>query len=181
MPAVLEFRADFRGCVTIAVEVFSPPAGALESNDDDAPYCADQCRETGRTDRRSANCRICRAARSDQRAGRHGSRICLAASIYYGNATDIAYSDDPCVIVNMSVWESMEAMRDYIYRSKHVQVFRERAKWFEKMDRPNYCLWRIPAGHIPTVAEGRERLEHYQAHGDTEFSFWFSRRSTVSG
>jgi len=93
-----------------------------------------------------------------------------------GNATDIAYSDDPFIIVNMSVWESVEALRDYVYRTDHVRVFRDRAKWFEKVDKPNYCLWWIPAGHIPAVAEGRRRIEHYQQHGPTPFAFWFHER-----
>jgi len=90
-----------------------------------------------------------------------------------GNATDIAYSDDPFIIVNMSVWESIEALGNFAYRSDHARVFRDRAKWFEKIGKPNYCLWWIPAGHIPTVAEGRERLEHYQLNGSTPYSFWF--------
>jgi hypothetical protein len=92
-----------------------------------------------------------------------------------GNATDIPFSDDPFVIVNMSVWASPAALRDYVYRSQHMQVLRDRAKWFEKMDKPHYCLWWIPAGHIPTVAEGRERIEHYQLHGSTQYTFWFSK------
>jgi len=91
-----------------------------------------------------------------------------------GNATDIVYNDDPFVMVNMSVWESVEALKDFTYRSAHVQVFRERKNWFEKMTVPYYCLWWVPAGHRPTVAEGRERLEHYQAHGATPHSFWFN-------
>jgi hypothetical protein len=93
----------------------------------------------------------------------------------YGNAMDIAYNDDPAINVNMSVWESVETLREYVYQSNHVQVLRDRAKWFEKMDQPFACLWWIPAGHIPTVAEGRERLEHYQQHGPTSFSFSFSK------
>ncbi|MEO8370686.1 MAG: DUF3291 domain-containing protein [Candidatus Solibacter sp.] len=92
-----------------------------------------------------------------------------------GNATTMAYSDDPLVIVNMSVWESLAALRDYTYASHHMTVFRERAQWFEKMERPSYCLWWVPAGHVPTVAEGRERLEHYQANGATAYSFRFSQ------
>jgi hypothetical protein len=92
-----------------------------------------------------------------------------------GNATDIAYNDDPSIMLNMSVWESLEALRDYAYKSDHMKVLRDRAKWFEKMAKPYYCLWWIPAGHIPTVAEGRERLEHYQKFGATPFSFWFSQ------
>ena len=93
-----------------------------------------------------------------------------------GNAIDIAYNDDPFMIVNMSVWESIEALRDFAYRSDHISVFRDRAKWFEKMDKPNYCLWWVLEGHRPTVAEGRERLERYQTHGATPYSFWFSQR-----
>jgi hypothetical protein len=92
-----------------------------------------------------------------------------------GNATDIAYNDDPSIMVNMSVWESLETLRDYAYRSDHMKVFRDRAKWFVKMDKPHYCLWWVPDGNIPTVAEGRERLEHYQTHGATPYSFWFSQ------
>ncbi len=93
-----------------------------------------------------------------------------------GNATDIAYNDDPFVIVNMSVWESVEALREFAYKSNHMKVFRDRAKWFEKAEKPMYCLWWIPVGHVPTVAEGRERLEHYQTHGATQYSFWFSQQ-----
>jgi len=92
-----------------------------------------------------------------------------------GNATDIAYCDDPFIIVNMSVWESIEALRNFAYKSDHARVFRDRAKWFERMTQPNYCLWWIPAGHIPTVAEARERLRHYQLNGATPYSFWFSQ------
>ncbi|HEV3198858.1 MAG TPA: DUF3291 domain-containing protein [Bryobacteraceae bacterium] len=93
-----------------------------------------------------------------------------------GNATDIAYSDDPFVIVNMSVWESVEPLRNYAYASDHMKVFRDRAQWFEKMEKPNYCLWWVPIGHRPTVVEGRDRLTHYQEHGATPYSFWFSQR-----
>ena len=93
-----------------------------------------------------------------------------------GNATDIIYDPrDTTLLLNMSVWESLESLRNYVYRSQHAQVLRDRAKWFEKMDRPIYCLWWIPAGDIPSVAEGRERMEHYQKHGATPYSFWFSK------
>jgi hypothetical protein len=93
-----------------------------------------------------------------------------------GNATDILYDEkDPSILVNMSVWESLESLREYVYKSQHLEVFRDRAKWFQKMDKPHYCLWWVPTGHIPTVKEGRGRLEHYQTHGATAFSFWFSK------
>ena len=63
-----------------------------------------------------------------------------------GNATDVVFNDDPFVIVNMSVWESVESLRDYTYSSKHIEVFRRRAEWFEKPAKPTYCLWWAPVG-----------------------------------
>jgi hypothetical protein len=92
-----------------------------------------------------------------------------------GNATDIAYNDDPMIIVNMSVWESVEALQQFVYKSRHIGVFRDRSKWFEKSNQANYALWWVPEGHFPTVAEGRERLEHYRRHGATPYAFWFSQ------
>jgi hypothetical protein len=71
-----------------------------------------------------------------------------------GNAIDVVYSDDPLVIVNMSVWESLAALRDYTYASRHMQVFRDRAKWFEKMDKPHYCLWWCVRGTSPQSPKG---------------------------
>ncbi|MBV9887419.1 MAG: DUF3291 domain-containing protein [Acidobacteria bacterium] len=92
-----------------------------------------------------------------------------------GNATDIPFNEDPTMLLNMSVWESLEALRNYTYQSEHLQFFRKRAQWFLKLDKPHYCLWWVPAGHRPSVREGRERIEHYQDHGATPFSFWFSQ------
>jgi hypothetical protein len=92
-----------------------------------------------------------------------------------GNATDIVYSEDPFELVNLSVWESMEALRGYVYRSRHVEFFKRRAEWFEKAVEPTYALWWVPEGHVPTVAEAKERLEHYRKYGATEYSFWFSQ------
>ena len=57
-----------------------------------------------------------------------------------GNATDIAYNRDPFVIVNMSVWESVEALREFAYKSNHMKVFRDRAKWFREGSRAYLLL-----------------------------------------
>jgi hypothetical protein len=91
-----------------------------------------------------------------------------------GNATDLAYNDDPFMIVNMSVWESIEALKAFTYRTRHLQVLRDRKQWFEPLDLPHYCLWWVPSGHHPSIAEGRSKLEHYQRHGSTPEAFWFS-------
>ncbi len=81
--------------------------------------------------------------------------------------------DDDRLLVNMSVWESIEALRHYTYRSRHSQAFRDRKKWFEPHDSPYLALWWVPAGHIPTVEEGKERLEKLRQHGPTSEAFTF--------
>src|SRR6202790_1769553 len=73
-----------------------------------------------------------------------------------GNATDIAYNDDPFVIVNMSVWQSLQSLRHSTYRAHHLGICRDLAKWFEKADNPIYGLWWVPMGRLPAVAEGLE-------------------------
>jgi Domain of unknown function (DUF3291) len=92
-----------------------------------------------------------------------------------GDATEIPYNDDPFVILNMSVWTSPQTLRDFTYRSGHVEVYRKRQSWFHRPDKASYCLWWVPAGHRPTVAEARDRLEHYRKHGATEHAFWFNQ------
>jgi len=76
-----------------------------------------------------------------------------------GDATTVRPLD-PDVIVTMSVWESVEALRAYAYQSAHLDYLRRRREWFLPHDFPaSLVLWWIRAGHIPTVAEACERLE----------------------
>ena len=90
-----------------------------------------------------------------------------------GDATSIRIYDDDRIAINMSVWESVDALREFAYKSQHAGVMRDRKRWFEKFDGPYMAMWWIPAGHIPTPQEGRERLEHLRQHGDTSYAFSF--------
>lgn len=89
-----------------------------------------------------------------------------------GNATSIQLFDDPCQLVNMSVWESVETLKAYVYRSEHVEFFRRRAEWFVP-DAKRLALWWIPTGTIPTEAEGVRRVEHLERHGPSPYAFGF--------
>lgn len=91
-----------------------------------------------------------------------------------GNATAIRAFDDEQIMVNLSVWESIEALGDYVYRSAHIDVMRRRREWFEHLDL-YLALWWVPAGHIPTVAEAEGRLTHLRDHGPGPFAFTFRR------
>jgi len=88
-----------------------------------------------------------------------------------GNATDIRAYDDPLMIVNVTVWESLEALRDYAFKSHHGEYFRRRAEWFEKMDTPSLALWWIPAGTVVDEVEGKRRLEILARNGPTPEAF----------
>jgi len=88
-----------------------------------------------------------------------------------GNATSIRPFDDEYILVNMSVWESIEEFRAFVYKSAHSAVMRRRREWFEPMKSAYFVLWWVPAGHIPTVAEAKERLEMLQTQGDTDAAF----------
>ena len=90
-----------------------------------------------------------------------------------GDATSIRVYEDEMVAINMSVWESVNALREYVYKSAHSGVLRDRKRWFERFDGPYMALWWIPAGHTPTPQEGKERLEYLRQHGDTAYAFSF--------
>jgi hypothetical protein len=93
-----------------------------------------------------------------------------------GDATSIRAFDDEKIIINMSVWQTIEALYDYAYYSKHVEVFRKRGEWFERMDTPILALWWIPVGHVPTTDEAKERLSYLEQHGPTPYAFTFKKR-----
>jgi hypothetical protein len=92
-----------------------------------------------------------------------------------GDATAIRVFEDDRMLINLSVWESAEALSQFVYRSDHTSVMRGRKQWFETI-RLYLALWWVPAGHRPTPLEARERLEHLRTHGPTPYAFTFKRR-----
>jgi hypothetical protein len=91
-----------------------------------------------------------------------------------GNATAIRpYAGDDLMAINLSVWESLESLRQFVYKSPHVETLRDRQQWFEPIDGPILVLWWIPAGQIPSVADAQERLQHLKEHGPTPHVFTF--------
>ena len=91
-----------------------------------------------------------------------------------GNATYFRpYPNDDRILLNMSVWETIEALRSYVYRTAHVEVLRQRESWFEKFAGTYLALWWVPAGHVPGIDEARKRIAHLEKHGPTEFAFHF--------
>ena len=94
-----------------------------------------------------------------------------------GGSTEIKlWPDDDRMIINLTVWESVEALFDFTYKSKHVEYFRRRREWFEKFESMHLAMWWIPAGTIPTPEEALARLDHLSEHGPTPYAFTFKQR-----
>ena len=84
--------------------------------------------------------------------------------------------DDDRVLFNMTVWEDIEALEAFTYKSRHVELIRDRSKWFHPPEHTPMVLWWVPAGTQPSAAEGRAKLEHLWEHGPTAEAFTFADR-----
>ncbi|MEM9488701.1 MAG: DUF3291 domain-containing protein [Myxococcota bacterium] len=89
------------------------------------------------------------------------------------NATDIQAADHPNLLVNMSVWTGVDALRDYVYKSAHRLVLARRRAWFSTAPGARQVWWWVPTDHRPTVDEARKRLRHLDTHGPSAYAFTF--------
>jgi hypothetical protein len=80
---------------------------------------------------------------------------------------------EPNLIFNMSLWETKESLSDFVYRSDHVGILRNRAEWFIPQNSPIFALWWQEEGAIPTVMEARHRLELLAQTGPSTDAFTF--------
>jgi len=88
------------------------------------------------------------------------------------NATDIHAFDDPMMLLNMSVWDDLDHLASFVYRTAHRDFMRRRREWFEPLE-TYMALWWVPAGHRPTPAEGVARIELLKQMGPTPQAFTF--------
>ncbi len=91
-----------------------------------------------------------------------------------GNATAFRPFGDS-TLVNMSVWSSVDALSDYVYKSAHVEIMKRRKEWFDRMQDAYTVLWWVPAGHRPDEAEAMLRLQTLRAMGPTDKAFTFKQ------
>jgi hypothetical protein len=90
-----------------------------------------------------------------------------------GNATDIRPTEDPNLLMNMSVWQDAESLSRFVFKSAHIEIMRRRHEWFARMAQAYLVLWWVPHGHRPTIDEAMARLDHLRAHGPTPHAFNF--------
>ena len=97
------------------------------------------------------------------------------------DATEIRVFNDELILFNMSVWESIESLENYVYKSSHVEALQQRAAWFERPTRAPLVLWWVRAGHIPSVEEAKQRFDRLWEQGPGEPAFTFRDRFPAPG
>jgi Domain of unknown function (DUF3291) len=90
-----------------------------------------------------------------------------------GNATAYNPYNDERIIVNFTVWETAEDLKDFVYNTAHRLVMKDRKKWFENLGQPSYVLWYVDTDKMPTIDEAVERLTYLQKNGASSYAFDF--------
>ncbi|MGH8352770.1 MAG: DUF3291 domain-containing protein [Pseudomonas sp.] len=92
-----------------------------------------------------------------------------------GDATSIQAFDDPQIIVNLSLWDSFEALRGFVYSGEHLRVLRNRGSWMEQLRTPSLALWWIPAGQLPGLEAAKTALRLLEEQGPSPAAFTFAK------
>jgi hypothetical protein len=90
-----------------------------------------------------------------------------------GNA-DAKIDGDPQFVSNLTVWEDVETLENFVWNTIHRQIYARRDEWFEVLGKMHFVMWWVPIGHQPSLEEGLARLEHLNAHGDSDHAFGWS-------
>ena len=88
-------------------------------------------------------------------------------------ALEAAGFGDPRLLVNMSVWQDIDSLCRFVFKTPHLKVMNRKAEWFRASDLPTMALWWIEAGHIPTPQEAAKRLDAIARSGPTPQAFTF--------
>ena len=92
------------------------------------------------------------------------------------SATSISAFVDDFMIVNMSVWEELDDLFQFTYKTAHVEIFKRRKEWFSKMEEMHMACWYVQEGSIPTVEDAKERLKYLNNYGESPYAFTFRKK-----
>ncbi|MFW0738801.1 DUF3291 domain-containing protein [Flavobacterium sp. T12S277] len=88
----------------------------------------------------------------------------------YNTTSPNPYNDEQ-IIINISVWENVETLEHYMYKTFHSDFLKRRKEWFFKYGKAHTAMWWIPKGHVPTLEEAVEKLDYLQQNGVSELVF----------
>jgi len=92
------------------------------------------------------------------------------------NATSLNPYDDEQIIINVSVWKSLETLEEFMYRTFHAEFLKRRKEWFTSFGKAHTAMWWIPAGHLPSLEEAVGKLDLLQKNGASQDSFDFRNK-----
>jgi hypothetical protein len=78
---------------------------------------------------------------------------------------------DPMIIPNLSVWDSVESLESFVFKTVHKRIYERRAEWFGVMEKMHFVMWPVTAGHQPTLKEAWDRLTYLSEHGSSDHAF----------
>ncbi len=87
------------------------------------------------------------------------------------SAMALHWPGDPTMNVNMSLWESAQALEKFVFQTVHRNIYARKHEFFETPAQPTVAMWWVSVGHIPTLDEAKVRLDHYMANGPSELAF----------
>ncbi len=96
-----------------------------------------------------------------------------------GNATDLPVMDDPRVVANLTVWETVEDLEHFVFNTAHKRIYDRRGEWFAKMKRMHFVMWRVPVGTTPTLDEALARLDRLNRDGPSDEAFGWERLTNL--
>ncbi len=85
--------------------------------------------------------------------------------------TENHIGDDAQFVTNLTVWETVETLENFVWNTVHRAFYERRAEWFEVLGKMHFVMWWVPAGHRPTLDEALARLDHLSEHGDSDHAF----------
>ena len=88
--------------------------------------------------------------------------------------TEAKIGGDPQFVSNLTVWEDVESLERFVWGTVHRKFYERREEWFEVLGKMHFVMWRVPAGHKPTLEEALAKLEHRERNGDSDEAFGWS-------
>lgn len=85
-----------------------------------------------------------------------------------------AICPDNDTVMTLSVWETPDHLEEFVWKTVHKRIYDGKDQWFEQMESHHMVLWWVEEGHTPSLEEAKERLDHLDANGDTDFAFGWS-------
>ncbi|MEH6347123.1 MAG: DUF3291 domain-containing protein [Bermanella sp.] len=96
-----------------------------------------------------------------------------------GAATSFQAFDDPLIISNMSLWQSVQHLKDFIYKTHHLDFLVRKEDWFDRLPEGNQVMWWVEDNHRPDLKEATQRLMHLREHGESPYAFTFRRNFSL--